>query len=291
MLTRAVVRAVGLAVAMSAALGIVLPVSAQVRLDVMTFNIRTANGRDGDNAWLNRRTLVAETIRKFGPHVLGLQEVVNEQIEYLAAALPDYRWLGIDRELNGGVGLSEYVPIFYRHAELSPIESGNFWLLPTPDAPPRVPEGGRVSRIVTWAKFHHLATGKPIYVFNTHFTLRQGEAQLDSARMIKARIAPLPAESIVVLTGDFNAVAETSEPWRELAEASLADAWLVAGERRGPASTLSGFGPPREGEASRIDWILVRGPVVVRTAETVLHNEGGRYPSDHYPVAASLDLR
>jgi endonuclease/exonuclease/phosphatase family metal-dependent hydrolase len=256
----------------------------------MTFNIRTANGRDGDNAWPNRRTLVAETIRKFEPHVLGLQEVVNEQIEYLAAAFPDYRWIGIDRELNGGVGLSEYVPIFYRHADLSPIESGNFWLSPTPDRPPRAPEGGRVSRIVTWAKFRHLATGKEIHVFNTHFTLR-GEAQLDSARMIRARIAVLPAESIVVLTGDFNATAETSEPWRELAEAGLADAWLLAGERRGPASTLSGFGPPREGEASRIDWILIRGPVAVRTAETVLHNEGGRYPSDHYPVAASLELQ
>ena len=29
----------------------------------------------------------------------------------------------------------------------------------------------------------------------------------------------------------------------------------------------------------------------VRLAETVLHNDSGRYPSDHYPVAASLELR
>ena len=51
--------------------------------------------------------------------------------------LPDYRWVGVDRGLNGGVGLSEYTPIFYRHCELCPIASGNFWLTGRPVAPPR----------------------------------------------------------------------------------------------------------------------------------------------------------
>lgn len=106
-----------------------------VPIDVMTFNIRTAIGRDRDNAWPHRKPLVAETIRRFEPHVVGLQEALDEQIEYLAGALPQYRWLGIDRGLNGGTGLSEYTPIFYRHDELSPIASGNFWLSGTPDRP------------------------------------------------------------------------------------------------------------------------------------------------------------
>ena len=72
-------------------------VSAQVPLDVMTFNIRTASGRDGDNAWPHRKELVAATIERFAPQVVGLQEALDEQIEYLDAMLPDYRWLGIDR--------------------------------------------------------------------------------------------------------------------------------------------------------------------------------------------------
>jgi endonuclease/exonuclease/phosphatase family metal-dependent hydrolase len=41
----------------------------------------------------------------------------------------------------------------------------------------------------------------------------------------------------------------------------------------------------------RIDWILVRGPVEVATAETVLHAVEGRYPSDHYPVVATLRVQ
>ena len=125
------------------------PAVAQVPLDVMTFNIRTANGRDGENAWPHRKDLVVETIDRFGPQVVGLQEALDEQIKYLDAMLPDYRWLGIDRGLNGGVGLSEATPIFYRYAELSPIESGNFWLTSTPDTPPLRRDGGRRRR-GTW---------------------------------------------------------------------------------------------------------------------------------------------
>ena len=113
--------------------------SARVPIDVMTFNIRTSNGRAGNNAWPNRKALVAGTIEWFAPRLVGLQEALDEQVEYLASALPDYRWFGIDRGLNGGQGLSEYTPILYRHAELSPVESGTFWLSSTPDTPEDTP--------------------------------------------------------------------------------------------------------------------------------------------------------
>ena len=266
---------------------------AQLQLDVMTFNIRTSNVSDGDNGWPHRKKLVSETIRRYAPQVVGLQEAVDEQIEFLTAALPDYRWLGIDRGLNGGQGLSEYTPIFYRHAEMTPIESGNFWLSETPDVPP-VPRGesgrrGRGGRIVTWARFHHLTTGQAVYVFNTHFTLRRGERQLDSVRLILERVGALPPRSAVVVMGDFNNVGE-SDVWRVATGGGLRDAWVVADERRGPALTLSDFGPPGDAVAERVDWILVGGPIGVTSVETVLHNDGGRYPSDHYPVAARLEI-
>ena len=67
-----------------------------------------------------------QAIARYSPQIVGLQEVLDEQAEYLDLRLRDYRWLGMDRGLNGGVGLSEYTPIFYRHDEVSPIESGNF---------------------------------------------------------------------------------------------------------------------------------------------------------------------
>ena len=200
--------------------------AAQIQLDVMTFNIRTSNIPDGDNAWPYRKELVAKTIRQLAPQVVGMQEAMEEQIEYLASALPEYRWLGMDRRLNGGQGLSEATPIFYRHDELTPIESGNFWLTATPDVPP-VPRSGTGrrrrggGRIVTWARFHHLATGRAVYVFNTHLSLRRGQRQIDSVNLILERVGALPAGSAVIVLGDFNNVGEESDLWRIATVVSL----------------------------------------------------------------------
>lgn len=261
------------------------PTAQPIALDVMTFNIRTAMGRDGDNVWPNRKELVVETIERFNPHVLGLQEALAEQIEFLETAMPEYRWIGVDRGLNGGTGLSEATPIFYRYQELVPIESGTFWLSDRQDPPRR---RRRASRIVTWARFHHLQTGQQIYVYNTHFTLRRGARQLQSAAQINARIAELPPGSTVIVMGDFNAVAESSDTWREATSQGLRDAWLIAQERYGPALTSNGFYPPPDDREGRIDWILVGGPIIVRNISTVVHSAEGRYPSDHYPVVAAL---
>ena len=260
-------------------------------LSVMTFNIRTSGSDDGDNGWPRRRALVAETIARLAPDLVGLQEALDEQVEYLADALPGYRWLGADRGLNGGTGLSEYTPLFYRRDALIPIESGTFWLAATPDGPTGSGWRRNVSRIVTWAHFHYRGTGRRLHVFNTHLTLRRGQRQVDSAAMIASRVAALPAGSAVVVTGDFNAMAEVSETWRAATGQGLRDAWVVAEERVGPARTSSDFRPPELANEGRIDWILVGGPVGVRSVETIIDHHDGRYPSDHYPVVAQLDLR
>ncbi len=260
-------------------------VDTSFELDVMTFNIRTSDGQDGDNIWPLRKELVLETMRAFDPDVLGLQEALTVQIDFIQSAMPEYRWLGVDRGLNGGVGLSEATPIFYKNAVLVPLESGTFWLADDPN-PPAQP--GRGARIVTWARFHHLETRRQFYVYNTHFTIRGGPRQIQAAEQINAHIAQRPAESAVVVMGDFNALAETSETWHAATRNGLRDAWVVAEKREGPPVTSNGFGPPPQGREGRIDWILVDGPVTVQRAVTVLHSVDGRWPSDHYPVAAEL---
>ena len=259
-------------------------------LTAMTFNIRTSGGNDGENGWAHRRVLVAKTIERLSPDVAGLQEALDEQVEYLAAALPGYRWLGVDRGLNGGSGLSEYTPIFYRRDALIPIESGTFWLSSNPDGPTGTGWRRNVSRIVTWARFHHRESGRRFHVFNTHLTLRRGQRQVDSAKRIAARVAALPAGAAVVVTGDFNAPAEISETWFAATGQGLQDAWLVAEERIGPPRTSNDFRPPELANPGRIDWILVDGPISVRSVETIVAHDDGRYPSDHYPVVARLDL-
>ena len=57
--------------------------------------------------------------------------------------------------------------------------------------------------------------------------------------------------------------------------------------KSGPNGTFNGFKGTTTG--ARIDWILFRGFARAAQVETVTKNDGGRYPSDHFPVFAVLE--
>lgn len=48
-------------------------------LRVMSFNVRNSNAQDGDNSWPHRIDLLFETIGRFGPDLIGFQEVRENQ--------------------------------------------------------------------------------------------------------------------------------------------------------------------------------------------------------------------
>lgn len=86
----------------------------------------------------------------------------------------------------------------------------------------------------------------------------------------------------VVLTGDFNT--GPASPPHALLGAVLADARDAAAKPLGPMATFHGFkGVPDH----RIDWILTRG-FAVRGYRTIDAHRGALYPSDHFPVVATL---
>ena len=92
----------------------------------------------------------------------------------------------------------------------------------------------------------------------------------------------MPKGVPVVLTGDFNTVASSEA--HTLLAGPLTDARIAAPRKAGPDPTFHDF----TGNADkRIDWILVRGfrPLSV---ETVTTHRGALYPSDHFPVFATL---
>lgn len=258
------------------------PCVAQETLDVMTFNIRYGSADDGANAWDLRKETVADAIRKYGPDIVGTQECLSFQAQYLDDALPGYEHFGMGRNADGS---GERMEIFYRTDKLAPIETGHFWLSKTPDVPGSRDWNSANIRMVSWARFHRLESGDFFYYLNTHFDHRSEEARKQAAQLLAKHISGLPKSSIVVLTGDFNAGAERSEVWEILTKSGLSDSWLTAETTEGPEVTWSGFQDPTD-SVNRIDWILHRGILSVSSCETILYNNNGRYPSDHYPVHA-----
>jgi hypothetical protein len=57
-------------------------------LDVMTFNIRSAEGQDGNNSWPMRKERVVETMRAVDPDVLGLQGLLRCRLTFCSRKCP-----------------------------------------------------------------------------------------------------------------------------------------------------------------------------------------------------------
>ena len=270
------------------------PVPEPSPLRVMSYNIRYDNPADGVNAWPHRKDSVAEMIdARHRADLAGLQEALREQIDDLTERLPDYGWTGLGRD--DGADAGEFSPIFYRRDRLELREGGTFWLSETPEVPGSRSWDAAITRIVTWGRFKDLSDGVEFFVFNTHFDHRGQEARVESARILLRRIANVPAEYPVILTGDLNVREDnpaylilTGKDGETDAPPALLDArYSSLGGHTGPTASFNDWVELREPE-SRIDYILVRPGVRVLSHRILDDRFDGRFPSDHLPVLAEV---
>lgn len=255
------------------------------RLKVMSFNVRYPAKADVPNLWELRRDLLVAAIKEKSPDVFGTQELFHEQGQYIVEKAPEYAWFGVSRR---GDKTDEHMGVFYKPELLRVLQSGNFWLSENPDKAGSMSWDVTLPRMVTWALFEMKGSGKKFYFYNTHFPHRgqDAEARVQCAKVIQQKIASLPKDIAFILTGDFNTDVG-SAPYQVIAD-GLTDAWETAPTKSGPRGTFHGFkGTARE---ARIDWILFRGLARAIQVETITKNEGGRYPSDHFPVFATLEF-
>ena len=207
-------------------------------LRVMSFNVRYPSKSDGPDLWETRRDLLVATIRAHSPDVIGTQELFHEQGEYVVSQLPQFAWFGISRRGNKE---DEHMGVFYRKDSLELLSSGNFWLSTTPDVPASMSWDVSLPRMVTWGEFRHRKTGRRFHFYNTHFAHRPSDAvaRAESARVLIDRLKRLPANSDIILTGDFNTDVG-SEPY-QLLKTYLSDAH-ERGEltRRGRSGRFTG---------------------------------------------------
>lgn len=256
-------------------------------LAVMSFNVRYGTANDGDNSWPHRRDLLVRTIRAYRPHIVGTQECVDFQADFLREQLTEYRVFGAGREADAG---GEGMTVLYDPQVLVPLETGNFWLSETPEIPGSRAWLTSCPRMVTWARFFHRDTRRTFLYLNTHFDHVSAMARKQSAELLLDKSKSLANDIPVLITGDFNARAGESEPWKILTEGGFHDSWLTAAETKGASHTFSGFRAPKPDDTSRIDWILHRGALQALVCETVTYNEDGRYPSDHFPIYGTYVL-
>lgn len=261
-----------------------------VPIRVVTFNIRYDNPGDGDNAWPHRRDAVASLLRFHEVDIAGLQEVLQHQLRDLESRLPDHDGFGVGRD--DGATAGEFAPVFFRRDRFRLLRSGTRWLSPTPDIPGSMGWDAACPRIVTWGELLDLASGRSLFVFNTHFDHRGATARLESARAVGTWIREIAGNEPVLVTGDFNCPPD-SPPLRDL-EGDGRDLVLARSTSElpphGPSTTWNGFAADFDANRPAIDHIFVRPTTSVRRHGVVTERIGNRHLSDHFAVLAEVRI-
>ncbi len=262
-------------------------------INVVSFNIRYGTASDGENHWDKRREFLIETIQSMKPDLLGTQETLGFQRDYLAEKLPEFDHLGVGRD--DGKEAGEMMALYFRRDRFEKLTSGHFWLSTTPVEVGSKSWDSSLPRMATWVKLRdRKQTDAPNILFiNTHYDHRGPTARLESSKLIRRQITELGKDSLVILTGDFNAD-QQSPPYNALFDSlenqpsPVVDTFRAAHPQREPnEGTFSAF-KAGENRGARIDWIGASPQWKIQSAEINRSAKEGRTPSDHFPVTATL---
>jgi endonuclease/exonuclease/phosphatase family metal-dependent hydrolase len=268
---------------------------------LLSCNVRVALPEDeaGGNGWHARRELCAEVIRAQKPDLICFQEVLREQMTDLEKALPQFVGFGfegpeMDARREGYQGIAKN-PVFYARDRYEFVSAGCFWLSETPHLPGSLSWGSARARHVNWVRLRERASARQLRVLSTHLDHVSQHAREEQMKLIVAEAALYGPDFPQCLGGDLNAGASNAAVKLALDGGWTNSHTAAPGPRDDGTTTHNFLGPkftPSEAARKRgaIDFILTRGPVSTLSWRIVRDGRDGRYPSDHYFVAAELKL-
>lgn len=265
-------------------------------IKVISFNLRRDFGPSRKNRWEVRRNIATDIIRRSGAAIIGVQEVLPRMRQDIRQSLSGYSIFGTGRMMGRKPNNDEHSDIILKNDDAEVDSYHTFWLSKKPDTVSRA-YFAVFPRICTVAEVRLKSTGRRIRVFNTHFDHISWLARNFSVRMILDYISranqedPLPT----IVMGDFNAspnsravriIREQLHGYRNI---SLRDVYgdidqVVYNTYHGSKGKVN----PHKGP---IDYIFVSDDFEVVDVNINTDNRDGVYPSDHYPVMATLRLK
>ncbi|MEQ8211601.1 MAG: endonuclease/exonuclease/phosphatase family protein [Lacipirellulaceae bacterium] len=281
---------------------------------VMSFNIRfdEAEGylSPKENSWISlsgkhRRDLVLQMVSDFDPDILCLQEPLMNQVQDIRRMLTKHGFYGVGRD--DGKQTGEYCAILFRRSRFEPVDQGTFWLNEQADQPGSRYPKTCCARIASWIILNDLlAEGRELVVLNTHWDHQIQDSRLFSAVLIRKRLPELAGDRPILVMGDLNVPPENPAFTQLVTPTQENPLRLIDSYRsvyplpepidevrdqfrlRAEEGTFNNFKGWTYG--NRIDFILHSKHFRTLEAGIVRFNKEGRYPSDHFPVTATLQL-
>ena len=251
---------------------------------IISYNIRYDNNWDVENSWKIRRMKISQKLIQYSPSIVGIQEGLLNQVQYIDSSLINYDYVGVGRD--DGKEKGEFCAIYFDTTRYVLLKNSTFWLSETPDTI-SVGWDAALERICTYGLFKDRITRKAFWVFNTHFDHIGIIAREKSSELILKRINKINRQSLpVILMGDFNSI-PNSPPVKEIIT-ELSDALQISLEKlQGPRGTFNGFNEDLPIE-QRIDYIFTNKLKVLSYTHINDRLDNNRHVSDHLPVMIKI---
>lgn len=250
---------------------------------LLSLNIRYDNPGDMENAWEHRKNKMIDLFVHYEPALIGIQEGLLHQVEFINESLPEYKYIGVGRE--DGMLRGEFCALYYDTTRLMLIRDSTFWLSETPE---KVSRGwdAALERICTYGIFKFRGSKKRIWVLNTHFDHRGANAREKSAELLIGHIRRINPEGLpLVLMGDLNATPE--EKPIQVLRSELQDAKEISVKAfYGPPGTFVGFSDTIMDR--RIDYFFVHNLKVLKYSHLDDRRDNNLHISDHLPVLIAI---
>lgn len=266
---------------------------------IISFNLK----RDGfafhrSHKWGARRALAAQFIRESGATIIGVQELLPSMRDDVSELLDvDYSILGFGRFSGRKPNNDEHSDIIIKNGEASVNLIKTFWLSKSPERLSRA-YYAIFPRICTVAEVYVRRLGRSIRVFNTHLDHICGVARVLGVRVILDYMEKFNAENPMptILMGDLNCKPK-SRPIQllhnhmlDFPDVHLTDVYSKFSPE-GINNTFHNFSGKIKRGACPIDYIFVSDDFEIVDSQIITDPVNGAYPSDHYPLIATLRLR
>jgi endonuclease/exonuclease/phosphatase family metal-dependent hydrolase len=259
---------------------------------ILSCNIRQPLEEDAKagNGWNDRRELCADVIAAHDGDIVCLQECRANQLAYLKERLPEF-----DSYALSGPS-PEFTPnnaILYDRERYELISAGGFWLSETPHVAGSMSWDCASPRHTTWVHLRERSTGRELRVWNAHLDHMGHVAREEQAKLLVEGISAMDAAGVPqILAGDLNAY-DGHPAISVLKAGGFRDTYEAVHGPGDPGFTFHGFAGKRrrtDGPGRKIDWVFTRGEFEMHGASIIRDGRDGRYPSDHYFIAADVSL-
>lgn len=253
-----------------------------MQLKIVSSNIRYENDLDGIHSWENRRPVLQKIFNELSPDILGTQEGRFLQTKSLANDLN----LKLVESHRSWIENRMYPCLYVNEKNIRINKSGDIWLSETPYIEGSTSFKSAFPRLCTWIEITHIESNLDYIILNTHLDHVLEETRIEQTNVLIRETELINNKNLpIILLGDFNDTPKSAIRKTIVEKMKLKDPWI---ELALPEETTHHAFLGDKGNGERIDWILI--PENFKTESIFLEKRSFNniYPSDHYPLIATL---